>query len=126
MAFWDKWLSENKSDVTAPASALSTPAVDNRMSSAVAQGDPAKVQALLAAGADINQKDTGGMTALHLAVMTGNRDVIKTLLDVGGKVDFNTVAVTPAEDAAPTIAPEAAPDTGDIEIRKPLTFKRKG
>ena len=129
MAVCDRWFKENKSDVTAPTGRLIDPAVDNLMSGNAALGDLAKVQALLAAGADVNSKDTGGMTPLHLAVMTGKRDVIKALLDVGGKVDFNTVAVTPAEDAAPTIPPTIAPEAdsgGDIEIRKPLTFKRKG
>ncbi|MEZ0259967.1 MAG: ankyrin repeat domain-containing protein [Alphaproteobacteria bacterium] len=108
MAFWDKLIGKNEKIVPG----VKVPP-DNNL---------ATVKALIAAGADVNVKDTGGMTALHLAVMTGERDAIKALLDVGGAVDFNNVAApgTPAE------PPSAVALSGDIEVRKPLTFKRKG
>lgn len=124
MAFWDKWFADNKADITKrnQPSPLIDPAVDNLMSGNPALGDLAKVQALLAAGADVNRKDTGGFSPLHVAVMTGNRDTIAALLDMGGKVDFNTVATTPVAEAP---VPEAAAGGGDIEIRKPITFKHK-
>lgn len=124
MAFWDKWFA--KDEEAKPAATLIDPAVDNLMSGNAALGDLAKVQALLAAGADINAKDTGGFSPLHVAVMTGDRDTIKALLDVGGKVDFN-MAAPKAEGIAPAVPAPGDPvaTDEDIKVGKPLTFKPK-
>src|ERR1700691_1118119 len=42
---------------------------------AVTSGNVEQVRALLAAGADVNARDTLGATALHDAAWTGNRDI---------------------------------------------------
>jgi len=42
------------------------------------------VRAMLAAGADVNQRDTWGGTALHDAAFEGHRQVAKILLAAGG------------------------------------------
>jgi len=117
MGWWEKIFGKGKTEQR--GSALIDPAVDNLMSGNAALGDLAKVQALLAAGANVNATNSGGMTAIQLAVMRGDRDTVSALLDMGGKVDFNSAA--PAPEAAAAVEPVG----GDIEIRKPLTFKKK-
>jgi len=58
-------------------------------------GNTATLSALLAAGADPNA-DAGGHTALHVAVLRGNNDAVKVLLDHGAAVN------TKVERASPT------------------------
>jgi len=50
---------------------------------ALSFGDPVVVQALVAGGADIREKDLDSMTPLHWAVVTHHPDVVKTLLAAG-------------------------------------------
>jgi ankyrin repeat protein len=45
----------------------------------------ASVKALIAAGADVNLKGFGGVTALRVAVAMGDVDVVRLLLDAGAK-----------------------------------------
>src|SRR5947209_8022725 len=50
---------------------------------AVRAGDPAEVMALLAAGADLDEKDGDGWTALMLVTVKGHLDVARELLNAG-------------------------------------------
>lgn len=55
---------------------------------AVRAGDLAKISALIAAGADVNERDrAGGKTALHWAAKGGNRAALETL--IASKADLN-------------------------------------
>jgi hypothetical protein len=57
---------------------------------AVLQGDVATVKSLLDNGADINEKDAYGKTALMKAVEKGDIDTVKTLLDRGADTNIKT------------------------------------
>src|SRR5262249_3716180 len=50
-------------------------------------GEPQKVKELLAQGADVHVKDDSGRTALHLAVASGNTEIIESLLSSGASVN---------------------------------------
>jgi hypothetical protein len=52
------------------------------------KGDIAKINALLGKGADINQLDRAGHTALHLAVLNERVEVVRALLEAGAEVDI--------------------------------------
>lgn len=54
---------------------------------AVAHGQPKLVKKLLDQGAEVNQKDEYGETALSHAITSGNVEIIKMLLDKGAEVD---------------------------------------
>jgi hypothetical protein len=54
---------------------------------AVGFGDPGVIQALLKGGADIHERDTDGMTALHWAVLAHHPEAVKTLLAAGAEVN---------------------------------------
>lgn len=54
---------------------------------AVSAGDVAGVRALLAAGADCNQCNADGATALMLAAHAGNLDVVRILVAAGADVN---------------------------------------
>jgi ankyrin repeat protein len=47
------------------------------------QGDTPLVEALLAAGADVNARNEDDMTALHYAVSQGHADVVRVLMLAG-------------------------------------------
>jgi ankyrin repeat protein len=51
------------------------------------QREPAILRFLLARGADVNGKGDDGSTAMHIAVIDQNADVIKILLDAGADVN---------------------------------------
>jgi len=51
---------------------------------AVMYGTPAMVAALIAAGADVNQQDSNGLAALHLAALFGRQDNALILIVAGG------------------------------------------
>jgi ankyrin repeat protein len=54
---------------------------------AVAAGDVGRSLSLLAAGADCNQRDGDGATALMLAAHAGRLDLVKALIDAGADVN---------------------------------------
>ncbi len=54
---------------------------------AVTAGDAARVRTLLAAGADCNQRNGDGATALMLAAHAGRLDLVKALIDAGADVN---------------------------------------
>jgi ankyrin repeat protein len=68
---------------------------------AARQGDLAAVQALVAAGADVNQQGPANRTPLHEAASYGHHDVVKWLLSKGAKVNAKSLAVR-GEDAKAT------------------------
>ena len=45
------------------------------------------VKKLIAAGANINEKDNDGYTALHLASWNGHLEIVKELIAAGANVD---------------------------------------
>jgi ankyrin repeat protein len=54
---------------------------------AVGFGDPATVEALLAGGANLHDKDSDSMTPLHWAVVAHHTDAVKALLKAGADVN---------------------------------------
>jgi len=54
---------------------------------AVSAGDAERVRALLAAGADCNERNGDGATALMLAAHAGRLDLVKTLIAAGADVN---------------------------------------
>ncbi len=54
---------------------------------AVTAGDAGRVHKLLAAGADCNERDAEGATALMLAAYAGNLAMVRTLLAAGAQVN---------------------------------------
>jgi ankyrin repeat protein len=55
---------------------------------AARKGDMKKVQKLLASGADINQRDKTGFTALHWAAMTNKIEVAQFLIKKGTDINI--------------------------------------
>lgn len=49
---------------------------------------PAAVSALIQAGADLNNEDAFGLRALHIAVIKGNVETVRTILDSGKPFDI--------------------------------------
>ncbi len=76
-----------KGDGPAPTRAASPQAipkfVQDALQTAARRADYDSLQALLASGADINAKDSGGFTALHRAIRAGQCDVALYLLLLG-------------------------------------------
>src|SRR5690242_1534729 len=90
------------------AVATGAPAAASELSDPVRADDLAKVNALIAAGADVKKGDTFG-TPLHTAVARGNVDIIKALLDAGANIEAKGVgAARPLHFAALSNQPAAA------------------
>src|SRR5687767_10717308 len=53
------------------------------LTQAVTSGDAKAVSAALASGADVNERNTGGQTALILAVIFGHTDLVRQLVKAG-------------------------------------------
>lgn len=67
---------------------------------AASRGNLAKVQSLLAKGAQVNAKDKAGATALHFAAASGNAEIVKELLAKGADVNVkDKEGTTPLREA---------------------------
>jgi ankyrin repeat protein len=71
--------------LTAVLRAATAPVADAAM-----KGDREAVRALLKQGADVNQPQGDGMTALHWAATAGHAELVETLLYAGGNVGATT------------------------------------
>lgn len=70
-----------------------TPAPADQMYAAIRSGDPARVGALLQAGADLNMKERrGGATPLMHAAAFGSVDTMRLLIDKGADVNARSAA----------------------------------
>lgn len=60
-------------------------------------GDIEKVKSLISRGADVNEKDEGGRTALHYACEKGHAEVARLLINQGARINVTTamMASTP-------------------------------
>ena len=89
---------------------------------AVEEGHTAVVEALLAAGADVNAKDNSGYTALIWAVAMGHTDIVEMLLavpDINVNVkewDEGNTALTLAVEEGNTAIVEALLAAPDIDV----------
>jgi len=64
---------------------------------AAGAGDLAKVQKLIADGANVNAKDHWGRTPLHAAAAGGHGEVVEVLVRCGARIDSEDPAgLTPA------------------------------
>ena len=53
-------------------------------------GDIEKVKSLISKGADVNEKDRAGRTALHYACEKGHTEVVKLLISQGARINVTT------------------------------------
>lgn len=63
------------------------PASDTPLADAVLRGDSAALRVLLTQGADVNEVQGDGMTALHWAASRGNVSATRMLVSAGARVD---------------------------------------
>ena len=63
------------------------PASDTPLADAVMRGDSAGLRVLLKQGADVNEVQGDGMTALHLAASRGNLPATRMLVSAGARLD---------------------------------------
>jgi len=59
---------------------------------AVTHGNNSKLESLIARGANVNAKDDGGVTPLHLAVLYKHPDTVKLLISKGADVNAKDIA----------------------------------
>jgi hypothetical protein len=65
---------------------------DRALLEAAPRGDPARIEALVREGANVNARDERGQTALLLAAREGQAGVVKALLRAGADVDAPTAS----------------------------------
>jgi len=68
---------------------------EKALTAATAVGNAAIVRALLAAGADLNAKDAGGMSVLDLAYVRGHTEIADILAAAGGERSTNQDSEAP-------------------------------
>jgi hypothetical protein len=74
---------------------------DRALREAARRGDPARIEALVREGANVNARDERGQTALLLAAREGQAGVVKALLRAGADLDATTASgLTPLIAAA--------------------------
>ena len=61
--------------------------INEDLLTAIQKGDIEKVSSLIEKGADVNVRDTDGVTALILASQFGYADIVKLLIDNGANVN---------------------------------------
>lgn len=62
----------------------------------IKNGDVIKITQAINDGADVNKPDENGWTPLMLAAYSGNKDIVKLLIDKGASINMkNTVGITP-------------------------------
>ena len=66
------------------------PVPDSPVADAAMAGDAARVELLLAEGADVNAPQGDGMTALHWAARSVNAPLVRLLLDAGAEIAATT------------------------------------
>ena len=89
---------------TRPKTTLKVPNKTPAVANAAEMGDAAKVRSLLARGADVNQAQGDGMTALHWAAERGDAGMVNALLAAKAsvKATTNIGSYTPLHIAAKT------------------------
>ena len=65
-----------------------SPSSKNELLLATERGDDVTVRVLLEAGADVNQQNASGVSALYVAVQTRNRRMARLLLEAGADPDL--------------------------------------
>ena len=68
--------------------AAGAPAIPRSLPQAAVSGDLAEVRRLLSAGADVDQRDARGRTAVTAAAMEEHVEVVTALVDAGADVDL--------------------------------------
>lgn len=91
------------------AVSLTAGAQEVTLQDAAMRGDPEAVKRLIDEGADVNQADPQGVTALHYAAFGGHVEIVELLLDRGA--DAN--AVVPGQNVT---ALHAAANTGSLPV----------
>lgn len=61
--------------------------LDKQLIQAATKNNPARINALIAAGASIEAKDTAGWAPLFLAAWSGSADSARALIAAGAKID---------------------------------------
>lgn len=82
------------------AGCMSVTGVFTPLQDAAMNGDKARVQQLLTAGADVNEKSEYGTLALPLAAGAGHMEVVKILLDAGADINATSAGGFTALSAA--------------------------
>jgi ankyrin repeat protein len=83
--------------------------LETQLRDAIRAGDPAAVQALIDAGADVQADFGGGLTPLHAAVMNQNAASVQALIDAGADLEaLDSTGETPLHKAAQAPSAEVA------------------
>jgi ankyrin repeat protein len=84
----------------AKVNATATDSGETALMNAVTKGDPAIVNMLIKAGADVKPKNKFGFNAFTQAVAAGKEDMAGLLLDAGAKIEDGMSGLTPLQFAA--------------------------
>lgn len=117
-----KFLLDKGADINAIAPVSVNPPMELPiLSIAISQGDPNITRLLIERGASVNSRSNQGVTPLMVSILTGQKEIVKQLLDKGA--DSN--ALVPLDIGTPQHMPIlfTAILKGDIEIVKLLVEK---